>query len=114
MDDAKSIYRIAEADDWARAQAEGAYHGAALDQRDGFLHLSTREQVAETLALHYEGREGLILLTVSVAAVEPDLRWEPSRGGALFPHLFRSLSIEDVTGVTPLVIDAQGRHGPMP
>lgn len=110
----RTLFRIADAKDWQRALTAGHYEGAAIDRKDGFLHLSTREQVAGTLATHYAERDGLVLLAISAEAVQPDLRWEESRGGALFPHLYRALAVEEVESVTPLTLDAQGRHAPLP
>ncbi|EYD75478.1 hypothetical protein Rumeso_02961 [Rubellimicrobium mesophilum DSM 19309] len=67
-----------------------------MDLADGYVHLSTAEQVEETAAKHFAGEEGLVLLTLDKTRLDPALKWEPSRGGALFPHLYRELQMEDV------------------
>ena len=96
----KDVFRILSLSEWAEAQAEGAYHGAAHDRRDGFLHLSARDQVAGTLERHYAGRTDLLILTISVDRLPSPLRWEPSRNDELFPHLYDSLPVTAVTTVT--------------
>lgn len=91
------IYRIVSEAEWAALQASGAFEGSAHDRRDGFIHFSTAAQVAETAAKHYAGRTDLILLTVDPGALSAPLKWEPSRGGALFPHLYGVLPASAVT-----------------
>ena len=88
-----SIYKIMPAADWAAAKAAGAYTGSADDVRDGFIHFSTREQVAGTLARHFAGQQDLVLVTVDPEQLGTALVWEPSRGGALFPHLYDVLPV---------------------
>ena len=107
-----SLYRISSREDWLAAEREGAFRGAAHDLRDGFLHLSAPHQVAGTLATHYAGTAGLVLLTVDGVALAAShtLKWEPSRGGELFPHLYASLPVALVTRVSPLSLDASGKH----
>jgi uncharacterized protein (DUF952 family) len=104
------VYRLLGADDWQRAQASGSFLGTEHDLRDGFIHFSTAEQLAETAARHYAGRAGLLLLGVNVELLGSSLRWEPSRGGALFPHLYAALPLSAVTRVEPLPLSADGRH----
>ncbi|HVY29057.1 MAG TPA: DUF952 domain-containing protein [Polyangiaceae bacterium] len=106
----RTIYRLLAAADWEQARAAGRFTGTEHDVRDGFIHFSTAEQVAETAARHYAGRVGLLLLGVSVAALGDALRWEPSRGGALFPHLYGALPVSAVTSAEPLPLAADGRH----
>ena len=96
----EDVFRIVSLPEWAEAQAEGAYHGADHDRRDGFLHLSARNQVAGTLERHYAGKTGLLVLTIAVARLPSPLRWEPSRDDKLFPHLYDSLPVAAVTAVT--------------
>ena len=79
--------------DWAAAQAAGVYTGSADDARDGFIHFSTREQVAGTLAKHFVGQRDLVLVTIDPERIGAALIWEPSRGGALFPHLYGDLPV---------------------
>jgi uncharacterized protein (DUF952 family) len=106
----KTIYRLLAADVWRRAEQAGSFVGTQQDVRDGFIHFSTAAQVAETAVRHYAGVAGLLLLGVSVDALGAALRWEPSRGGALFPHLYTSLPISAVTRVEPLPLGAAGVH----
>ncbi len=105
-----SIYRIIDADLWQRAEQSGSFAGTEHDVRDGFIHFSTAAQAAETSARHYAGLAGLLLLRVSVDALGAALRWEPSRGGALFPHLYAALPVSAVTRVDPLPLAADGQH----
>jgi uncharacterized protein (DUF952 family) len=99
------IYKLLSAAEWAAAEERGRYDGAAVDQRDGFIHLSGRDQVVETAARHFTGQTGLILLTVDPGRLGDDLRWEPSRGGALFPHLYGPLPAHAVVAVYALPDD---------
>lgn len=105
-----TIYRLLAESAWQSALAAGVFDGTAHDVRDGFIHFSTAEQVAETAARHYAGQQGLLLLGVSVALLGEALRWEPSRGGALFPHLYASLPTSAVNLVLPLPLGADGVH----
>jgi uncharacterized protein (DUF952 family) len=104
------VYRLLTREAWQAALARGAFTGSEHDQRDGFIHFSTAAQVAETAAKHYAGQQGLVLLWVRVDALGDALRWEPSRGGALFPHLYGELGVSAVTRVEPLPLDASERH----
>jgi len=106
----RMIYHMCPAERWREAVRGGTYRGTADDLRDGFIHFSTAQQVAETAARHYAGLTDLLLLEVSADALGQDLRWEPSRGGALFPHLYGSLPLSAVTRVEPLELDANGVH----
>ena len=91
-------FKIVDAMAWAAAQASGAYAGSAVDLADGYIHLSTEPQLAETAAKHYAGRSGLLLLTVDLPRLGETVVWEPSRGGALFPHIYGPLPVGAVTG----------------
>jgi uncharacterized protein (DUF952 family) len=93
------IYKLLPAADWAAAEDRGHYDGSAVDQRDGFIHLSGSDQVIETAARHFTGQTGLALLGVDPDRLGADLRWEPSRGGALFPHLYAPLPAHAVVAV---------------
>jgi uncharacterized protein (DUF952 family) len=108
--DINVIYKICGADEWRAAEAAGAFRGSAVDRRDGFIHFSTAEQVAETARRHFAGQSGLVLVSVDPAALGEALKWEPSRGGALFPHLYGVLEPNAVRGVEPLPLDTAGRH----
>ncbi|MFI5345018.1 MAG: DUF952 domain-containing protein [Elusimicrobiota bacterium] len=90
------------ATEWETARASGAFAGSAHDVRDGFIHFSTAEQLAETAAKHYAGRTDLLVLTVDAAALTAPLKWEPSRGGALFPHLYGVLPLTAVRNAEKL------------
>lgn len=106
------IYKIFRAAEMAGFVIAGETAGAAVDRADGFVHFSTAAQVAETAARHFAGEDGLWLLACDPAAFGTALRWEPSRGGALFPHLFRALRREDVLWACPLPLTAQGHRIP--
>jgi uncharacterized protein (DUF952 family) len=106
----ETVYRVLSAAEWARAVTGGQFDGSALDQRDGFIHLSLRGQVAETLATHFAGSPDLLLLEIDAAALGAALRLEPSRSGALFPHLYRPLRPSDVRRAFPLPLAPDGRH----
>jgi uncharacterized protein (DUF952 family) len=104
------IFKICSAEAWADAQSSGNFTGSTDDQRDGYIHFSTADQVVGTLDRHFAKRAGLILLAVPVAVLGPALKFEASRGGALFPHLYASLSTGSVAWHAPLPLDAAGRH----
>jgi uncharacterized protein (DUF952 family) len=105
-----TVYKICTALEWREAERVGVYRGSEADQRDGFIHFSTGEQAAETAARHFAGQRDLVLVTVDAAALGDRLKWEPSRGGALFPHLYGELPIKAVRRFDPLPLDADGRH----
>ena len=105
-----AIYKICSAAEWREAENAGAYSGSAVDRRDGFIHFSTAEQVRETAARHFAGQPDLVLVSVDPAKLGPRLKWEPSRGGALFPHLYADLPLSAVLRVEPLALDASGHH----
>lgn len=92
------IFKILRGPEWAAFRADGVFAGSADDLRDGFIHLSTDAQLDGTLARHFAGEAGLVVVRVAVEA-DPALKWEVSRGGALFPHLFRPLRPGDVVEV---------------
>jgi uncharacterized protein (DUF952 family) len=104
------LYRIVSAEEWRALERDGEFRGAAHDVRDGFVHLSAAHQVAVTLSAHYPGRPGLLLLAVDADALGSSsgaaVKWEVSRGGALFPHLYGALSASAVVAATPLALDA--------
>jgi uncharacterized protein (DUF952 family) len=96
------IYKILRLAEWAELEAAGETLGSPDDRADGFVHFSTAEQVPGTLERHFAGETGLMLLAVDADAAGPALRWEPSRGGALFPHLYRQLTKADVLWSRPV------------
>ena len=103
------IYKIFRGPEWADLTAKGATLGAPIDVADGYVHFSTAAQASETAAKHFAGEEGLVLLALDADALAPDIRWEPSRGGQLFPHLYRELRLTDVLWDAPLPL-ANGAH----
>ena len=104
------IYKIVSAQQWEEAEAAQVFSGAAIDLTDGYIHFSTASQVKETAEKHFSGQMGLLLVTVDSDALGKDLRWEQSRGGALFPHLYGTLSFENVESVVDLPIGKNGNH----
>ena len=104
------IYKILIAADRATLERDGRFAGAPVDLADGYIHFSTAEQAPETAAKHFAGQTGLSLLAMRAAAGGDALKWEPSRGGALFPHLYRALTAEDVLWIRPLPLGPDGRH----
>ena len=105
-----TIYKICDAAQWAEAERAGEFRGAAIDLTDGYIHFSTAGQVAETAAKHFARMTDLVLVAVAVEDVSGALKWEPSRGGALFPHLYGVLPMAAVRWVKPLPLDAGGTH----
>jgi len=104
------IYKICPEPLWRRAEGAGVFSGAAVDLQDGFIHFSTAAQVGETAAKHFGGQTDLLLVAVDAEALGPGLRYETSRGGALFPHLYGPLPLAAVRWVKPLPLGAGGRH----
>lgn len=105
----KTIYKIMIDSDWAATRKSGSYGGSADDLRDGFVHFSAADQVRETAERHYAGKTGLVLLAVDAEALGAALKWEVSRGGALFPHLYGPLPASAVRRAVPLPLGAGGR-----
>lgn len=105
-----SVYKICLAALWREAEAAGAFAGAPVDRADGFVHLSSAAQVAGTAERHFAGQDDLLLVEIDSASLGAALRYEPSRGGELFPHLYGPLPISAVRRVTPLRLGADGRH----
>ena len=104
------VYKIVATEEWAEAEAAGAFTGAAIDRADGFIHFSTAEQAPETAAKWFAGRGDLTLAAIDAEALGDDLRWEPSRGGALFPHLYAPLPMSAVVWSRPLPLGSDGGH----
>jgi uncharacterized protein (DUF952 family) len=107
------IYKILRNAEWRDAQTCGAFSGSADDVRDGFIHFSTAAQLRGTLERHYAGESGLVVLEVPAPALGDALRWEPSRDGALFPHLYGVLPLTAVTRTIPL-FSVPGRGHDLP
>ncbi|MCX4196646.1 DUF952 domain-containing protein [Methylobacterium organophilum] len=104
------IYKICPRALWREAEAAGLFTGAPVDRQDGFIHFSTAAQVAETAARHFAGQDDLLLVAVDVGALGDGLRYEPSRGGDLFPHLYGPLPLSAVVAVDEMPLGADGRH----
>ena len=105
------VYKICHADEWRAAEELGQLEGNADDARDGFVHLSNADQVEGTLIRHYAGRENLVLVGFDADAL-PNLTWEPSRGGELFPHHYGALPLSAVHTVEPIDARDEEPHGP--
>lgn len=103
-------YKILTAEQWEQFRANGSFAGAPIDLADGYIHMSTREQAAETAAKHFAGQDRLVLAMVDLAALGDGVKWEESRGGQLFPHFYGDLPMSAVTGKTTLRLDDQGKH----
>ena len=106
----QAIYKICPQELWREAEKAGRFDGAPVDLADGYIHFSAAAQVRETAARHFAGGSGLVLVAVDPDPLGEKLRWEPSRGGALFPHLYGSLPMSAVRSVTPLPLGPDGSH----
>lgn len=104
------VYKILTRSAWAEARAAGVFHGAPVDLADGFVHFSTASQVRETAAKHFAGLPDLLLVGFAAEAFGAALKWELSRGGALFPHLYAALDPELAIEVVDLPLGPDGRH----
>jgi uncharacterized protein (DUF952 family) len=104
------IYKIATVEQWRAAEATGVFEGAPVDRRDGYIHFSTAAQVAETLARHFAGQRELLLIAVDDGSLGAALRWEVSRGGQPFPHLYAALPTALARHVHPIPVDDRGEH----
>lgn len=103
------IFKIFRAEEWAQLQADGTTLGAPIDLQDGFVHFSTAPQAAETAAKHFNGRDGLWLLALEADDLGDALKWEVSRGGDMFPHLYREMRLDEVLWAKPLPL-VDGTH----
>jgi uncharacterized protein (DUF952 family) len=104
------IFHVCARAAWAEAEAAGRYDGSADDRRDGFIHFSAADQVVDSVARHRAGQAGLVILGVEPARLGAALKWEASRGGALFPHLYGPLPLEAVVFVRDLPLGEDGVH----
>ena len=104
------IFKIAPRDLWAQAEQTGSFTGAPVDIADGYIHFSTATQLRETAAKHFAGQQNLLLIGVNAAALGAALKFEVSRGGALFPHLYSKLPLAAVLKVEALPLGDDGRH----
>jgi len=104
------IYKICPAAQWRAAEAAGCFKGSAVDLADGYIHFSTAAQVHETAAKHFRGLADLVLIAVETEGLGAALKWEPSRGGDLFPHLYADLPADAALWCRPLLLQADGTH----
>jgi uncharacterized protein (DUF952 family) len=105
-------FKILTREQWElwRSAGDGLFSGAPVDLADGYIHLSMREQVAETAAKHFAGQDDLILAMIDLAALGAAVKWEESRGGALFPHVYGPIAMSAVTSKAKIRLDADGHH----
>ena len=107
---AEPVYKVLTEAAFEQAKRDGRFAGSADDHRDGFIHLSASHQLAGTLATHFKQQTGLVLVAVDPERLGEDLKWEPSRGGALFPHLYAPLDLTAVLWAEALPLGTDGRH----
>ena len=107
---AKLIYHMCKRAEWEAARVSGSYAGSSQDAADGFIHFSGAEQIVTSAAKHRTGQRDLVIIEVDAPALGTALRWEPSRDGQLFPHLFGKLPVEAVRRVAALPLGPDGRH----
>ena len=105
-----TLYKVLSRTDLAKAKAIGRLEGSSADARDGFIHLSSADQLEGTLAKHFAGQKDLVLLAVDSGSLGERLQWESSRGGALFPHLYGPLELDALLWEEPLELTDDGRH----
>ena len=106
----RMIYHMCPAETWDAAVRAGSYDGTADDRRDGFIHFSAADQIADSARRHRAGQQGLVLVAVEAERLGERLRWEPSREGALFPHLYGPLLPTEAASVRPLPLGPDGEH----
>lgn len=104
------IYKVIDGDTWSEVEAAGQFVGAEIDLADGFIHFSTAAQVEDTVAKHFADRVNLVLVAVDAEKLGEQLKWEPSRGGDLFPHCYGAMSLDAVLSVVDLPLGKGGRH----
>jgi uncharacterized protein (DUF952 family) len=104
------VYKIISKDLWHAFEKDGSFVGAPVDLADGFIHLSSKLQVAETAKRHFTGQDDLLLLALDADLLGPFLKWEPSRNNDLFPHLYRALDISDILWAKSLPLGSDGTH----
>jgi uncharacterized protein (DUF952 family) len=103
-----TIYKIMTGAEWRTFQTDGVFKGSVVDLADGYIHMSAADQAQETASKHFRGQADLVLLDIETDALGDDLAWEPSRGGALFPHLYRPLKLSEVAACRALTTGEDG------
>jgi uncharacterized protein (DUF952 family) len=106
----QTLYKVVPRPIWTEAEHAGEFTGSGIDLTDGFIHLSTASQVIETVQKHFAGQQNLLLISIDAGKIAEDLKWEPSRGGALFPHVYGTIPIDAVRATHPLPINSNGEH----
>lgn len=101
-------WKILSIADWKLLLADGVYEGSAVDRADGYIHLSAADQLLATASKHYTGQSDLMLVEVDLSVIDDTVVWEPSRGGALFPHIYGVLPLSATRNPRPLSVDADG------
>jgi len=104
------IYKITSKNQWTSTEASGCFEGAGIDRSDGFIHFSSAAQLIETVSKHFVGKRELLIICVDADKLGEHLRWEPSRGGDLFPHLYGVLPLSAVVETLELPWDETGGH----
>ena len=104
------VYKILRAGEWREALGAGVFEGSAADRADGFIHFSTAAQARATAAKHFAGERALTLAAVEVDSFGAAMKWEPSRGGDLFPHLYAALPLSAILWTAPLALGEDGAH----
>ena len=104
------IFHVCRWDEWRKAEAAGRYDGSSQDQADGFIHFSTAAQLPGSIAKHRAGQTGLVMLAVDATVLGDSLKWEPSRSGALFPHVYGGLPVAAVLRAADLPLGPDGNH----
>ena len=108
--DTTTAYKVLTGDEMAALERDGTFAGAPVDRQDGYIHLSTAEQLTETVDRHFAGQTDLHVAAVDLGSFGTSLKWEPSRGGELFPHLYGALDLSAVEATRPLPLGPDGRH----
>ena len=103
-------YKVLTAEQFDQFKADGVFKGAPVDLADGYIHMSTREQAADTVAKHFAGQDRLVMLMIDLAPFGDAVKWEVSRGGQLFPHLYDVLPLSAVVRIWDLHLDQNNKH----
>ena len=106
----QSLYKVVSCEDWQQALTAGIFRGFGIDLEDGFIHLSTGDQVKQTVRRYFSGRADLMLVSIDGSGLGETLRWEPSRGGVLFPHVYGAIAMSAVLQAEPLKLGENDQH----